>query len=71
MLRTDDNFSSRIQEEHYIGTSILEKIGVKMVSQFPLDHLHLGCIGVVKQIINLWNIGSLSVRMEKKTSYTD
>lgn len=64
-LRTDDDFKNRLQPEHHIVESLLEDIDIKMVSQFPLDYLHLVCLGRVKKLIDLWLHGPLTVRLTK------
>lgn len=58
-LRTDTCYRTKIQEEHHNGTSILEQIpGLDMIKSFPLDYMHLICLGVVKKlIVNLWCFG--------------
>lgn len=55
-LRTDSDYRSKAQEDHHNGTSLLEQIpGLDMVKSFPLDYMHLICLGVVKKlIVNLW-----------------
>lgn len=62
-LRTDDGFSLRKQTEHHLFDPILEKIGMGMVSQFPLDYLHLVCLGVMKKLLTLWSEGPLECRL--------
>lgn len=54
--RNDTEFRSRVQTEHHKSTSILELLpNFDMVRQFPLDYMHLVCLGVVKKlIVNLW-----------------
>lgn len=38
-----------------------------MVSQFPLDYLHLVCLGVTKKLVELWlSKGSMSVRLSSR-----
>lgn len=58
-LRTDCSFRNKTQEEHHSGTSILEHLpGVNMIDSFPLDYMHLACLGVMKKlIVNLWLSG--------------
>ena len=34
-----------------------------MVSQFPLDYMHLVCLGVTRRLILLWMMGPLRVRI--------
>ena len=67
-LRTDERFRRRIQEEHHntpyqTEMSPLELCGTGMVSQFPLEYMHLVCLGVVKKFISLCLKGPLSVRL--------
>lgn len=44
--RTDFNFISRINEEHHLGKSNFEEIGVGIVSQFPFEYMHSICLDV-------------------------
>lgn len=53
-LCTDETFLLRHNEEHHLANSPLEKIGLKMVTQFPLDYMHLICLGVIKKLLQLW-----------------
>ena len=34
-----------------------------MVTKFPIDYMHLICLGIVKKIINIWTSGPLHVRI--------
>lgn len=54
--RTDESFRLKEQESHHIGTSVLETLpNIDMIKDFPLDYMHLVCLGVVKKlIVNLW-----------------
>lgn len=45
-LRTDNTFKNRKQIEHHTGNSVLEKLSIGMISQIPLDYMHLVCLGV-------------------------
>ena len=56
-LRTDVQFDEMVNEEHHIGSSPLKNLSIGMVSQFPLDYMHLVCLGVVKRLIWLWMKG--------------
>ncbi|EFN77288.1 hypothetical protein EAI_00144, partial [Harpegnathos saltator] len=44
----------RSQTEHHTGDSILENLSIEMVSQIPLDYMHLVCLGVTKRLLQLW-----------------
>lgn len=61
-LRTDEEFGSMRQAEHHIGLCPLKDLDLGLVTQFPLDYMHLVCLGVVKRIIHLWMKGPLHCR---------
>ena len=44
-LRTDVQFDELADEDHHIGISPLTRLSLGMVSQFPLDYMHLVCLG--------------------------
>lgn len=50
-LRTNESFSSRLQEERHTGKSPLEEIGLNMISQFLLDPMHLRDNCLMKRIL--------------------
>jgi len=57
-LRSDEDFSSRTDPTHHAvpfrsERHILESINTKMVSQFPLDPMHLIDLGVTKKWLEL------------------
>lgn len=62
-LRTNDTFKNRSQIEHHTGNSILENLSIGMVSQIPLDYMHLVCLGVVKRLLQLWLRGNKNIRL--------
>lgn len=53
-LRTDINFRNRDNEDHHVSISPFENLPVDMVNNFPLDYMHLICLGVMKRMIQLW-----------------
>lgn len=52
-LRTEENFLERKNNDHHNGTSIFGGIKLGMISQFPLDYMHLVCLGVVKKMLQI------------------
>jgi len=52
--RTNQQFLSAADEDHQLGISPLVSLGIGCVSQFPLDYMHLVCLGVVRRMIFLW-----------------
>jgi hypothetical protein len=53
-LRTDETFNLQLDEEHHQGVSPLTQINAGLVSQVPLDYMHLVCLGIQKRLIKLW-----------------
>lgn len=59
-LRTDEDFMQRKDSSHHIqcfqqNITALEEIGIEMVTQFPLDAMHLIDLGVAKKILSsIW-----------------
>lgn len=62
-LRTDESFENKLDQDHHLGTSVLEKLGIGMVSQIPLDYMHLVCLGVMKRLLQFWVKGRQDVRI--------
>ena len=62
-LRTDASFQEMRDEEHHRGLSPFQSLQLGMVTQFPIDYMHLVCLGVTKRFILLWLTGSLNVRI--------
>ena len=55
LLRTDASFRRNRDPIHHTGKSPLLKLcGIDMVKSFPLDYMHLVCLGVVKRLLNIW-----------------
>ncbi|EFN60348.1 hypothetical protein EAG_01321, partial [Camponotus floridanus] len=63
-LRTDMSFKNRMQPEHHRISSILENTGIGLVSQLPLDYMHLVCLGIMKRLLQFWVRGKMHVRIK-------
>jgi len=59
----DKKFFLRHNEDHHLNDSPLENIGLKMITQFPLDYMHLVCLGVMKRLIKLWIQGIKGIKL--------
>lgn len=46
-----------------ITQGILENLSIGMVSQIPLDYMHLVCLGVTKRLLQIWLRGNKHVRL--------
>lgn len=54
ILRTDEAFHNQIYEDHQRCLSVITNLSVGLVSQVPLDWMHLICLGVVKKLLRVW-----------------
>ncbi|CAN7979093.1 unnamed protein product [Ixodes persulcatus] len=61
-VRTDAAFIAQQQEGHHTGVSPFSQLGIGMVSQFPIDYMHLVLLGVVRKFAKYWTSGPFSVR---------
>ncbi|XP_076820738.1 uncharacterized protein LOC143466046 [Clavelina lepadiformis] len=61
--RTDVKFKEMAYEDHQHGESCLTLLNIGMVSQFPLDYMHLVCLGVMRKLLCLWTSGPLKTRL--------
>lgn len=69
--RTHLDFLNRVDEEHHMTDKIsliTEIPNIDIVNDFPLDYMHLVCLGVAKKLILLWlghmKNSPLSVRLQ-------
>lgn len=65
-LRTDEDFILMVDQEHHHdmdNPSILTQLPIGMIQQFPLDYMHLVCLGVMKRILTLLLSGPLVNRI--------
>ena len=53
-LRTDVHFDELQHAEHHDGVSPLADTSLGMVTNFPIDFMHLVALGVVRRLIWLW-----------------
>ena len=58
-IREDSKFSSFEYEDHQIQRSPLIDYGISCVKQFPLDYMHLVCLGVMKRMLLFMKEGPL------------
>ena len=66
-LRTDDSFLTLSDENHHRKEkSPLLSLSIGMVSQFPIDYMHLVCLGVVRKLVTLWLSGPLATRIGRR-----
>lgn len=65
-LRRDEDFIDMTDEAHHLGSSPLLATSLGLVSGFPLDFMHLVCLGVMRRLVYLWLKGPLSCRLSSR-----
>jgi len=66
-LRTDAAFNRYEEDGHHLGSTPLQKLSVGLVSQVPLDYMHLVCLGVTRRLLLAWLRGPLKCRQQSRT----
>ncbi|KAG1713953.1 hypothetical protein GQR58_002021 [Nymphon striatum] len=68
LLWTDESFLSDLAEDHRAPnwTNPFPGITVGFISQFPVDYMHLVCLGVVRRLLNIWLKGKLKTRLTNR-----
>lgn len=61
-LQTNEIFESRQTPEHHTGMSPFQQIPLPMVTTFPLDYMHLICLGQMKKLLCLWLKGPICTK---------
>ncbi|CAN7978443.1 unnamed protein product [Ixodes persulcatus] len=56
-LRTNETFRDQADPAHHIGESPVADLDVNMVTIFPLDYMHLVCLGVMRRLLRSWTCG--------------
>lgn len=62
-LRTNETFREGLPAAYQNIVSPFETIGVDMIKQFPLDYMHLLCLGTMKKLILIWIRGEIMGRL--------
>lgn len=61
--RTHAEFLRQEDEDFHTGvTALIEVPGLNFIDSFPLDYMHLVCLGVVRTIMNLWTFGPVPLK---------
>ena len=64
-LITDEMFDHGQYKEHHLGISPFQQLSCGMVSSFPLDYMHLVCLGVMRRLLNLWIHGPRATKLSQ------
>lgn len=67
-LHSDESFKSKAHINHHEPNKMspLVNADVGMISQIPLDYMHLCCLGVMKKLLILWIEGPIPHRLSQK-----
>lgn len=61
--RTNENFVLQTDTQHHKEISPLTKLCIGLVSQVPLDYLHLVCLGVTRKLFRMWVKGRIPFKL--------
>lgn len=55
-LRTDENFRKRLDKNHHKihNHMAIEDLPIDLITSFPMDYMHVVCLGVVKTLMTSW-----------------
>lgn len=65
-LRTDIGFSNKSQDEHHKGDTPFAELNIGLISQIPLDYMHLVCLGATRYLLRMWVKGPLPSRLQSR-----
>lgn len=54
VLRNNESFKNFLYDDHQYSVSILSSLSLGLITQVPLDYMHLLCLGVMKRLIRVW-----------------
>lgn len=66
ILRTDEKFSNSEYNYYQLNRSPLLEIGIECIKGFPLDYMHLECLGGVKRILMFLKQGPRECRLSQQ-----
>lgn len=65
--RTNEAFLKQEDEDFHIGETVLTTVPcLDFIHSFPLDYMHLVCLGVVRSLVYLWLFGPVSTKLPSR-----
>lgn len=62
--RTNESFLRQDDKEFHTGETLLTTVpGLDFIRCFPLDYMHLVCLGVVRSLVYLWSFGPVPKKL--------
>ena len=65
-LRTNESFRRQLQEAHHKAMAPFIDLDLDMICGFPLDYMHLVCLGVMRKLLFAWVKGDRAVRISQQ-----
>ena len=65
-LYTDCTFKEMSDPSHHVYRSPFADLELGLVSNFPLNYMHLVCLGITQNLIYLWLTGPLVTRLQHR-----
>ena len=62
-MGTNQLFIKQEYHDHQIGKTSLIDFGIDCTMQFPLDYMHLVCLGITKRLLLFWKEGPRPFRL--------
>lgn len=62
-LRTEEQFKKFQYKDHQREPSPLIRYGINCIQTFPLDYMHLVCLGVMRRMLFFWKGGPRHCRL--------
>lgn len=56
-IYTDETFRAQVYKKHHDNMSPLCQLQLGLISQIPIDYMHLVCLGVMKKLLLVWTEG--------------
>lgn len=53
-LHSNETFRQQLYPCHHTGQSPFLQLDVDIISLFPLDYMHLLCLGIMKRLLHIW-----------------
>lgn len=65
--RTHEGFLRKEDEDfHVADTPLISVPGVDFIKSFPLDYMHLVCLGVMRNLLNIWTFGPVPLKFHHR-----
>lgn len=69
--QTERTFRDREDPPHHVGHSPFKDLELDMIALFPLDYMHLVCLGVMRRLLQAWLCGRGCLSTAQKQKLTE